>query len=170
MENKKTCCFTGHRAQKLPFKHDERDPLCVRIKQRLREEIVYRIEECGVTHFITGMAMGVDMYAAEIVLELKKDYPFITLEAAIPYEEQAASWAEPLRDRYFSIIEHCDKETMLQTHYTRSCMFVRNRYMVDNSDCVIAVYNEGLSGGTKNTVDYAKKKGKELIIIDPLTC
>ena len=33
----------------------------------------------------SGMAQGVDMYAAEIVLELKKQYPQITLECAIPY-------------------------------------------------------------------------------------
>ena len=57
---------------------------------------------------------GVDMYAAEIVLELKKQDPQITLECAIPYERQAVRWPEALRNRYFSIAERCDQETMLQ--------------------------------------------------------
>ena len=47
------------------------------------------------------MAQGVDMYAAEIVLELKKQDPQITLECAIPYERQAVRWPEALRNRYF---------------------------------------------------------------------
>ena len=49
----------------------------------------------------SGMAQGVDMYAAEIVLELKKQDPQITLECAIPYERQAVRWPEALRNRYF---------------------------------------------------------------------
>ena len=43
-----------------------------------------QIEEHSVNHFISGMAIGVDMYAAEIVLDLKAKYPQITLEAAVP--------------------------------------------------------------------------------------
>ena len=59
------------------------------------------------------------------MLELKKQHPQITLECAIPYERQAVRWPEALRNRYFSIAERCDKETMLQTHYTQDCL--RNR-------------------------------------------
>ena len=68
---------------------------------------------------------SVDMYVAEIVLALKEKYPQITLECAIPYERQAVRWPEALRNRYFSIAEQCDQETMLQTHYTQDCL--RNR-------------------------------------------
>ena len=63
--------------------------------------IVKLIRDEGVIHFISGMAQGVDMYAAEIVLELKKQDPQITLECAIPYERQAVQWPEALRNRYF---------------------------------------------------------------------
>ena len=55
-------------------------------KSVMRDQIVALIENEGVTHFITGMALGVDMYAAEIVLDLKSKYPHITLESAIPCE------------------------------------------------------------------------------------
>jgi hypothetical protein len=37
--------------------------------------------------------------------------------------------------------------------------------MVDHSSLVIAVFN-GERGGTKNTLDYAKRKGVACIIID----
>lgn len=112
------------------------------------------------------MAIGVDMYAAEIVLDLKAKYPHITLESAIPCETQATKWSEPLRDRYFKIAERCDKETMLQTQYTPDCMQKRNRYMVDQADVLLAVW-DGTPSGTGSTVQYAKTQGKTVWILDP---
>ena len=67
----KKCAFTGHRPQSLPFGFNETDERCIALKQTLRAEIIRLIEHEGVTHFISGMALGVDMYAAEIVLGLK---------------------------------------------------------------------------------------------------
>lgn len=132
----------------------------------MKKSILYLIEDKGVTHFISGMALGVDMIAAEIVLDLKGKYPNITLECAIPCETQTSRWIEKYRDRYFSIIEMSDKETLLQTHYTADCMHKRNRYMIDNSHYVVAVWN-GLPSGTGKTVLYAKENNKEIIQIKP---
>lgn len=126
----KTCAFTGHRPQNLPFGFNEEDERCIDLKKTLREQIINLIEDEGVTHFISGMAIGVDMYAAEIVLGLKATYPGITLESAIPCESQAVKWSEALRDRYFDIASKCDKETLIQTHYSPDCMDKRNRYML----------------------------------------
>lgn len=67
----KTCAFTGHRPQNLPFGFNEEDERCIDLKKTLREQIINLIENEGVTHFISGMAIGVDMYAAEIVLGLE---------------------------------------------------------------------------------------------------
>lgn len=109
----KKCAFTGHRPQSLPFGFNESDERCIALKQTLRAEIIRLIEQEGVTHFISGMALGVDMYAAEIVLGLKSSYEGITLESAIPCESQAEKWTEKQRDRYFEIASKCDKETLV---------------------------------------------------------
>lgn len=114
------------------------------------------------------MAIGVDMYAAEIVLGLKASYLGITLESAIPCESQAAKWSEALRDRYFDIASKCDKETLIQTHYTPDCMDKRNRYMVDHADVLIAVW-DGSPSGTGKTVRYAHQQGKSVTVIDPVS-
>ena len=164
----RTLCraFTGHRPKGLGY--PESDGRCNALKRLLRLLVRRLIQEQGVTHFISGMALGVDMYAAEIVLELKEQYPQITLECAIPYERQAVRWPAALRERYFSIAERCDKETMLQRQYTRDCMKKRNQYMVDCADVVLAVWN-GEPSGTGQTVWYAKEKGKIVWRIDPAT-
>lgn len=162
----KKCCFTGHRPKSLPFGYNEEEAACKKLKELLCENIEKQITENGVTHFISGMAMGVDIYAAEAVLKLREKYPQIKLECAIPCETQANKWSEGWRNRYFDIIRRSDVAKMLQTHYTSDCMMKRNKYMVDNSDVVIAVWN-GEKSGTGNTVDYAMKSGKKVIIIDP---
>ena len=163
-----SCCFAGPRHQSLPFGFDEENADCLRLKQLLKEQAVYLIEALGVTHFISGVDLGIGQYAAEIVLALKRDYPEITLECAIPCENQAVKWTIAQRDRYFSIVKRCDKETLLQRQHTENCMKKRREYMVNQSNYVLAVWN-GRQDATCNIVSIARTMGKPMIIIDPNT-
>ena len=154
------CACTGHRLQNLPFRFNEMDERCISLKERLYV-CVENIIKKGVTRFVSGMAIGVDLFFAEIVIELRDEkYPDITLEAAIPCETQA------IRDRYYKILAQCDVETMLQKEYTRDCMQKRNRYLVDSCDYLIAVW-DGTASGTGSTVRYAQENNKSIIIINP---
>lgn len=164
MDRNTTCCFTGHRPGKLPWGENENDPRCIALKTRLAQAVKEAYQK-GMRHFICGMAKGADMYFCETVLELRKDMDGITLEAAIPCEEQAVQWKERDRKRYYNLIEQCDFETMVQHHYDRQCMQRRDRYMVDNSSLVIAVY-AGVLGGTMYTITYAMRQGLELIMLE----
>ena len=162
-----TACFTGHRPQSLPCKFDETHPACIKIKNQLERLIIGLIEKKNVTHFISGVALGVDTWAAEIVLELKEEYPNITLEAAVPCRSQTASWNVKNKERYDRLLLLCDKVTLVQEYYTSDCMMKRNRYMVDNSNYVVAVWN-GKPSGTGNTIKYAVQQGKPVYCIDSI--
>lgn len=164
VKKEQTCCFTGHRPEKLPWGRNEDDPRCVQLKLRLKGELERAYDE-GFRHFICGMARGADFYFAQAVLRLREERAGVTLEAAVPCEEQAERWAERERERYFSLMEQCDLETMVQRHYDRGCMQRRNRYMVDRSARLIAVY-DGLLGGTMYTMNYALRNGVDLVILD----
>ncbi len=72
------CCFTGHRPEKLFLVDSE-------IIKELGREIKAAIER-GYTTFISGMARGVDIWAAEIVLKLRKKNKDLHLICAFPYE------------------------------------------------------------------------------------
>lgn len=161
MEHGKSCCFTGHRPQKLPWGYDENDLRCIKFKSMLADT-VEAVYESGVTHFICGMALGCDMYCAEAVIELKRRVNDITLEAAVPYDGQDSAWNAANRKRYHDILMQCDSTVLISDTYTPYCMMKRNRYMVDSSSILIACY-DGQNGGTKNTIDYAVKKDIEII-------
>ena len=172
-KNNKTCAFTGHRMHKLPGGSDEQSPERIELIKRMDDVILTLIEKMGVRHFITGMAIGVDMYAAERVLRLKDRYPDIRLEAAIPCRDQASRWSKSHRCLYERILSSCDSVTYLGQEYTSSCMILRNMYMVDNADYLFAVW-DGSKGGTGNTVKYALKKQKHkggitILRLDPNT-
>ncbi len=157
------CAFTGHRSRKLPWGYDEQDARCVAFKKCLYD-VVESLVESGVEHFISGMAQGGDLYFAEAVLALREKYPHITLEAAVPYPGQADSWPMEQRQRYKRILSRCARVTVVQEQYSRSCMLERNRYMVDRCDVLLVGYNEQ-SGGTLYTINYARKKSREMILL-----
>lgn len=165
VKRENTCCFTGHRPDKLPWRNDEGDPRCLALKEKLAGSVEDAYER-GYRHFICGMALGCDLYFCETVLALRERRPGVTVEAAIPCEEQAARWREQDRRRYFSLVERCDYETMVQHRYTHGCMQRRDRYMVDRSGLLIAAYDGMTLGGTMYTLTYAMRQGLETVVLD----
>ncbi len=157
--------FTGYRPEKLPF-FGEDDPLCAELKAKLRAQIKELIES-GADIFNSGMALGVDTWAAEAVLELKKEYPQIALNAFVPCPEQADRWKKADKARYTKILGQCAKVITVEPRYTKCCMTKRNHALVDMCDVLVAVF-DGKSGGTKQTVDYAKSKDREIILLSPI--
>ena len=164
MDRETTCCFTGHRPDKLPWGTDDADGRCLRLKTALARALD-RAYEAGARHFMCGMARGCDLYFAQEVLELRARRPGVTLEGVRPCESQADRWPEEERARYQAILDQCDYETLIQHHYDRFCMMRRNRYMVDRSARIIAVYDGTPRGGTAQTLAYALRKQLEADIL-----
>ena len=160
------CTFTGHRPHKFPWKYDEADKRCVRLKAVLVERIE-KIVESGVTDFLSGMAQGTDLWAAQAVLVLRKEYPALKLHCILPCEGQESVWSFPAQDIYHFILAQANSVVYVSRAYHKGCMLERNRYLVDHSDILLAVYNGERRGGTAATVRYAQKMGKEVYLIDP---
>lgn len=164
--NSTTACFTGHRIQKLPWRNKEDDGRCIALKNTLRAEIEKAVRR-GYKTFLCGLALGFDTYCAEAVLELKNQFPDIKLIGAIPCKNQDIKWSEKDKKRYKKLLKNVDGVRCIYEEYKGpECMLERNKFMVNNSSLLIALY-DGLSGGTKSTIDYAKKQGLDIIVLKP---
>ena len=153
----KTVAFTGHRPEKLPWGTNENSPEGALFKFRLREALEYLIGR-GYVNFLSGGARGFDTIAAEIVISLREVYPWIRLTMVLPCADQSARWNAEDKRRWENIVHNSDHVETLSPVYDKSCMFRRNRYLVDNADLVLAAYHKGSTGGTAMTVDYAHKR------------
>lgn len=156
IERERTCCFTGHRPEKLHC--DE-----ATIKAALEDSIKAAIKD-GFNIFISGMARGTDIWAAEVVLRLKNEGRDIKLVCASPYEGFENGWSAEWRERYRHIVTDADSVSYICPKYSLSSFQKRNRWMVNNSARVIAVY-DGESGGTRNTIKYANANDVPIVTI-----
>ncbi len=167
MENK-TCAITGHRPSKLPWGYDENAEGCRQLRGTLAKQIV-TLADSGVTAFLSGMALGVDQIFAELVLAERKKNPALTLHCILPCMGQDAQWPESARKRYRLIVQQADLRYYVNREYHKGCMLERDRYLVEHSDCLLAVYDKAQRGGTAATVNYARELHRKIILVDPNT-
>ena len=164
----KCCSFTGHRPAKLPWKDNEADSRCVALKAVLTKQIGTLVN-AGFTQFLSGMAEGTDCLCAQIVLDLREKNPLIKLHCILPCKEQTDKWPDSSQELYHSILEQADSIVYVSRTSHKNCMLDRNRFLVDHASMLLAVYNGVRRSGTGATVNYARKLGREIIVIDPLT-
>lgn len=110
---------------------------------------------------ISGFAEGVDLIAANIVIKEKMRNKDLFLEAAIPHSGRLKT-----KDNDFQeLFKKCNEKTIIQDEYTADCFSKKNKYMVNKSDLLIAVWDERKAGGTYQTIKYAEQQEKEIKII-----
>lgn len=150
------CCFSGHRPEKLNISKTEATKL-------LNTAIEKAIAD-GYTTFISGMARGIDLWAAQIIINKRDAGENIKLICIPPFKEFEKYWSSNDKKMYNEILQSADFVKFMQEKYTPDCFYNRNRYMVDHSSMLIAAYNDE-PGGTKNTIIYAFSKNVKIINI-----
>ena len=131
------------------------------VRCRLRCEIFLALLD-GVDRFICGMCDGADLEFAEIIIKAKAIKPEISLEAALPYRDRLKTD----NSRFHEILEKCDKITFTGEEYNQNCYRVRNAYIVEQSDCIIAVFDGRKRIGTAQTLNIARKENREIRLIN----
>jgi uncharacterized phage-like protein YoqJ len=164
----KTCAFTGHRPQNLPWQFNEADTNCLKLKQILNQQIS-QLAKNGFTDFLSGMALGSDTWAAEAVLNLRKKKPALKLHCILPCKTQAEKWPVSEQERYQKILAQADSIFFTSRNYHPNCMLERNRFMVEKARLLLAVYNGQPHSGTAAAVRHAQRLGCDIIIINPIS-
>jgi uncharacterized phage-like protein YoqJ len=150
---------TGHRPDKLNNEYSLQGPC----SDFLRNKIKLYFELLKPKRIISGMALGFDQLFALVALEQS-----IPVMAAIPCDNQEKIWPSQSQKLYQSILDNPLVKTKIISpgSYTKQKMSIRNEWMVDNSDAVLAVW-DGSNGGTANCVKYAEKVKKLIYKINP---
>lgn len=150
MEKKlKICSVTGHR--KIPPEKIEF------VRLEMSKKVLDAIAS-GYNYFISGFADGTDLIFAQVVNEIKQEHNEIKLEAAIPYPRNRLVEIEKL-------INSCDVKHIISDHFFQGVFMKRNKYMVEQADLIIAVYDGRNTGGTFQTMQYARNREKEIQVI-----
>lgn len=140
---------TGHRPNKLGGYSEE-------VFNRLVEVALLGIPE-DTTKIISGMALGWDTALAEAAI--RKKIPFIV---AVPFLGQEKMWPKASQEKYQHYLKQAEDVLYIcDQGYAPWKMRVRDEYMVDHSDVVLALWN-GSPSGTGNCVTYAKKQNKPI--------
>ena len=150
----KRCCFTGHRPEKLGCSEAE--------AFRLLKHAIADAYASGHRTFISGMARGIDIWAAELVLEERAKHPDIHLICALPHPDFETRWRAEWQERYRNVLSKADLVKTICPAFSMSSYQKRNEWMVDHSNLVLAFYT-GERGGTANTIRYAEMHGVEVI-------
>lgn len=150
--------FTGHRPDKLGGFGPE-NPIRDRVLAALLREL--RVLQPG--HAIAGMALGVDTWAAECCVHLG-----IPFTAAVPFAGQDRMWPPESRRAYAKLLRKAARVEIVSGPEVdiNAAMQVRNEWMVDRCDHLLAVW-DGSRGGTANTVKFAKLVACPMTVITP---
>lgn len=168
----KTLCFTGHRPNKLGgYEGPNAKHFQTRLHNHLAR-IVTRAVEKRFKTFISGGALGVDQIAAEVIIERRLHVVKnnIQLIIARPFPSQHRKWPHSSQAHFLDIITAADKVVDVSDDpYAPWKMQIRNEWMVDRSEVVIAVWDGIEKGGTWNCIVYARKTNKAILFINPKT-
>ncbi len=144
---------TGHRPDKLGGYHPS-------VTDNLTALARVMITKLKPSHIISGMALGWDQALAQSAVDM--DIPFT---AAVPFKDQDNRWPEDSRTKYKSLLLKADKVvTVSPGGFTAAKMQIRNEWMVDRCDVLLALW-DGSPGGTGNCIQYAKKVNAKIVNI-----
>ena len=144
-------CGTGHRPNKV-------GGYSLEAGARLFKIARYWLSQNKPDKVISGMAMGWDMALAHAAAHLG-----IQLIAAVPFKGQENRWSYQTVNFYHDLLSKAEEVVYVSEEgYAPWKMQVRNEWMVDHCDKVLALW-DGSAGGTGNCIKYAEKVGKPIV-------
>lgn len=151
---------TGYKPMEMNiFKPD--DERIQFIKGAIRKRIATFAEE-GLEWILLSGQMGVELWTAETVMELKDDYN-VKLGLIPPFEGQASRWPEPVKQAYEKLTVIADFcRPLYKGKYKGPYQFkARDKWLISKSDACLILMDEEYLGSARffykeasQTADY----------------
>lgn len=151
-----TCCFAGHRPQKLPFNFNSQDTKSNRFIQSVITAIKQAYSD-GYRVFLCGGAAGFDLICGATILNIKSQLPDAKLYCILPYQKWEPNVFAQWRHLFKRVVSECDRIKYITENEAPGSRILRSHALIDHSSRVIA-YFDGDPGGTSHLLGYAQTK------------
>ncbi|SFL23446.1 Uncharacterized SPBc2 prophage-derived protein YoqJ [Paenibacillus sp. 1_12] len=145
----KRVLITGYKATELGI-FSMKHPGIAIIKKAIAKQVTALMDE-GLEWVIVSGQWGVEVWAAEAVIELKQQYPNLQLAVITPFLEQEEKWSDDKKEIYNHMLQHADYvNSVTKSKYEGPWQFKeKNRFLLRNSDGMILLYDEETEGSPK---------------------
>ncbi|REK77527.1 DUF1273 domain-containing protein [Paenibacillus paeoniae] len=151
----KNVLITGYRAHELNIFSQKHKGIKY-IQQAIVGKLRPLVEE-GLEWVITPGQYGVDLWACEAVIELKRQYPGLKLSIITAYANPEEGWKEDKKTYYQSLVPGVDYcASISKGPYEGAWQFTaRDELLLRKTDGIILVYDEDAGEGSPR---YMKEK------------
>ncbi|WP_246055408.1 SLOG family protein [Pseudalkalibacillus caeni] len=169
----KVLLVTGYKAHELGIFNDSHPGLPI-IKWVLKNQMQQLIDEKDIEWILISGQTGVELWAGEIVGELRLDYPELKLAVLTPFLEQEENWKEETQEYYQMILGEADfVESITNRKYENPGQLkAKNQFLVQKSDSMLVLFDEDTPGSPLFYINEAKKREQndtnyDIIMITP---
>lgn len=157
--------ITGYKGIELGV-FSKKDPAIPFIKKALKKQILYYIE-LGVEWFLISGQLGVEIWAGQVILELKDEYPTIKLGVFPPFLEQECNWNDGNKEEYYGVVGYADYvNNITNRKYEGPWQFaLKNEFLIKKCDELLILYDNNHQGSPKFMVQMAEKMKKSITFI-----
>ena len=151
----KIAAISGYKPYEIGvFKQDH--PAVTYIKRAIKEHLIALLED-GLEWVIISGQLGTELWAAEVIYELREEYNELQLAVITPFLEQEASWNEQNKEWYESILLEADfVDAVSRKPYEKPWQFrLKNQFFVQKSDVMLLFYDLEKEGSPKYLYDTA---------------
>ncbi|TDG00926.1 DUF1273 domain-containing protein [Paenibacillus piri] len=126
------------------------------IKKAVTKQVIALIDD-GLEWVIVSGQWGVELWAAEAVLELKETYGQLRLAVITPFLDQEENWSDEKKSRYQAVLKQADYvNSISKSKYDGPWQFKeKNKFLLRNSDGMILLYDEEQDGSPKYIKEQA---------------
>ena len=163
----KRLVITGYKHNELGI-FSEQNPAVGIIKKAIKKALIPLIED-GLEWILLSGQPGVELWAAEVVMELQGDYPDLKYAVIAPFLDQEKRWKEEKQEKYEEILMMADFQASVTNRpYEGPWQYsAKNKFLIQHSDGLLILYDEDRPGSPKYMMDLARRyaEGHEYTII-----
>ncbi|MDD9148770.1 MULTISPECIES: DUF1273 domain-containing protein [unclassified Sporolactobacillus] len=159
MDHSEVVLVTGYKPYELGIFTADHQGIPV-IRYCLKKQI-RRLADEGTTWFVISGQAGVELWAGDACLEVKKEDGLdIKLAVLVPFLNQEVRYKDWLKEQYYRIIEAADFTGAISRRPYESPVQLRqkNDYLVAKTDGALVLYDEETPGSPKYCLAAAKRK------------